>query len=88
LFFFDLNIIFNLSHPSNHSQTLTNSLSIQSTLRERAGKEERYSSIFKSSLLCIGLRVTSRLQICTQFIFRRNFENDVKIWLLKLLLQK
>jgi len=24
LFFFDLNIIFNLSHPSNHSQTLTN----------------------------------------------------------------
>jgi len=24
LFFFDLNIFFNLSHPSNHSQTLTN----------------------------------------------------------------
>jgi len=24
LFFVDLNIIFNLSHPSNHSQTLTN----------------------------------------------------------------
>jgi len=24
LFFLDLNIIFNLSHPSNHSQTLTN----------------------------------------------------------------
>jgi len=23
-FFLDLNIIFNLSHPSNHSQTLTN----------------------------------------------------------------
>jgi len=24
LFFYDLNIIFNLSHPSNHSQTSTN----------------------------------------------------------------
>jgi len=24
LFFLDLKIIFNLSHPSNHSQTLTN----------------------------------------------------------------
>jgi len=24
LFFLDLNIIFNLSHPSNHSQTSTN----------------------------------------------------------------
>ena len=24
LFFLDLNIIFNLSHPSNHSQILTN----------------------------------------------------------------
>jgi len=24
LFFFDFNIIFSLSHPSNHSQTLTN----------------------------------------------------------------
>jgi len=24
MFFFDLNIIFNLSHPSNHLQTLTN----------------------------------------------------------------
>ena len=24
LFFLDLNISFNLSHPSNHSQTLTN----------------------------------------------------------------
>jgi len=32
--------------------------------------------------------VISRLQLCPQFIFQLNYENDVKIWLLKLFLQK
>jgi len=88
--------------PSNHSQTLTNftlkspsnplgftiSLSLQSTLREREGKEDENFSIFQSSLLCNGLRVISSLQLCPQFIFHLNYESDVKIWLLKLFLQK
>jgi len=117
LFFFDLNIIFNLSHPSNHSQTLTNftlnplltpliylkwttetsnsnplesiiSLYLQSTLREKEWKEEGDSSIFKSSLLCLGLMVISRLKLCPQFIFQLNYENHVKIWRFQLFLQK
>jgi len=61
------------------------SLSLQSTLREKEGKEEGNSSIFKSSVLCHGWRVISRLQLCSQFIFQLNYGNDVKIWLLKLL---
>jgi len=55
---------------------------------EREGKEDENSSIFQSSLLCNGLRVISRLQLFLQFIFQLNYENDVKIWLLKLFLQK
>jgi len=56
------------------------SLSILSTLWEREGKKEEKSSIFKSCQLCLGLRVISRLQLCPQFIFQLNYENDVKIW--------
>ena len=88
--------------PSNYSQTLTNftlkrpskplgftiSHSLQRTLREREGKEDGNFSIFQSSLLCNGLRVISSLQLCPQFIFQVNYENDLKIWLLKLFLQK
>jgi len=54
----------------------------------REGKEKGNSSNFKSFLLCVGLRVISRLQLCQQFIFQLNYENDVKIWLFKLFLQK
>jgi len=64
------------------------SLSFQSILAEREGKEDGYFSIFQLSLLCNGLKVISRLQLCPQFIFQLNYENDVKIWLLKLFLQK
>jgi len=32
--------------------------------------------------------VISRLQLCPLFIFQLNYENDVKIWLWKLFLQK
>jgi len=58
----DLNIIFNLSHPSNHSQTsprqashsnpleLILSLSLQSTLRERG--EGRGKFLYFSIILC------------------------------------
>jgi len=46
--------------------------------------EEGNCSIFKSSMLCHGLRVISRLQLCPQFIFQLNYENDVKIWILEL----
>jgi len=113
-FFFHLNIIFNLSHPSNHSQTLLLShplsplihlkwttktshcnpldvilsLSIQSTLKEREEKEEENSSIFKSSLFCLGLKVISRLQLCPQFIFQLNYENDIKKRLFKIIFRK
>jgi len=66
---------------------LTIFLSLQSTLTKKEVKEEGNSSIFQSSLLCNGLRVISRLQLCPQFIFQLNYENDVKIWLLKLFLQ-
>jgi len=41
--------------------------------------EEGNSSIFKSSMLCLGLSVISRLQLCTQFIFQLNYENNLKI---------
>jgi len=51
----------------------------QLPLREKEGKEEGNSSIFKASLLCLGLRVISRLQLCPQFIFQLNYENDIKI---------
>jgi len=44
--------------------------------------------IFQSSLLCNGLRVISRLQLCPSFIFKLNYENDVKTWLMKLILTK
>ena len=44
--------------------------------------------LFCNHLLCNGLRVISRLQLCPQFIFQLNYENDVQIWSLKLLLQK
>jgi len=57
-------------------------------LREGEGKDEGDCSISQSSMLCNGLRVISRLQLCLQFIFELNYENDVKIWLLKLFLQK
>ena len=85
MFFYDLNIILNLSHPSNHSITSTSftlnpltftfnplkvnktslhsnplesilSLSLQSMMREREGKEDGNSSIFQSCLLYNGLR--------------------------------
>jgi len=39
-------------------------------------------------MLCHGLRVISKLQLCPQFIFQLNYENEVKIRLLKLFLQK
>jgi len=45
---------------------------------EREGKQEGNSSIFLSSLLSLGVRVISRLQLCPQFIFELNYENDVK----------
>ena len=45
----------------------------------REGKEGRNSSNLKSSLLCLGLRVTSRLQLWPQFIFQLNNENDVNM---------
>jgi len=35
-----------------------------------------------------GLSVISRLQLCPQFISQLNYENDVKIVLFKLFLQK
>jgi len=57
-------------------------------LRERGRNEEGNSSIFKSFMLCHGLTVISKLQLCPQFIFQLNYENDVKIRLLKLFLQK
>jgi len=41
--------------------------------------EDEHSSIFKSSLLCNGLRVISRLKLYQQFIFQLNYENDVRI---------
>jgi len=74
LFFLDLNIIFNLSHPSNHSQTSTNFTLNQITYTfnvegERVGKEERNSPIFQSFMLCNGLRVTLRLQLCPKLFF-------------------
>jgi len=34
------------------------------------------------------LRVISRLQLYPQSIFQLNYENDMKIWFLKLFLQK
>ena len=52
------------------------------------GLSFRAVAIFQSSLLYNGLRVISRLQLYLQFIFQLKYENDVKIWLLKLLLQK
>jgi len=42
---------------------------------------------FSMSLLCNGLMVISPLQLRPQFIFQLNYENDLKIWLLKLFLQ-
>jgi len=57
-------------------------------LREREGKEEGNFSIFQSFMLCNGLRVIPILQLFLQFIFQLNYENDVKIWLLNLFLQK
>jgi len=96
LFFLDLNIIFNLSHPSNHTQTSTNftlnqitftfnplkvikkSFTFLSTLREREGKEVEIPLFFNQHRLCNGLRVISRLQLCPQFIFQLNYENDEK----------
>jgi len=39
-------------------------------------------------MLFNGLRVILRLQLCPQIIFQLNYENDLKIWLLKLFLQK
>jgi len=60
----------------------------QPTMREKEGKEKRTSSIFQSSLIFDDLRVISRLQLCPQFFFQLNYENDVKIWPLKLFVQK
>jgi len=57
-------------------------------LTEGDGKEEGYSYVFKSSLSCSGLRMISRLQLCPQFIFQLNYENDVKLSLFKLFSQK
>jgi len=64
------------------------SLSLQSILAEREGQEDENFSIFQLSLLCNGLRVISRLQLCPQSIFQLNFENDIKKRLFKLFLQK
>jgi len=47
-----------------------------------------FSLFFNHLMLCIGLRVISRLQLCPQFIFKLNNENDLKIWLLKLFFKK
>ena len=52
------------------------------------GKTRKRRVLHQSSMLCNGLRVISRLELCPQFIFQLNYENDVKIWLLKLFLQK
>ena len=41
----------------------------------REGHQEGNSSIFQSSLLCLGLTVIWRLQLCPQFIFQLNYEN-------------
>jgi len=51
------------------------------------GKEDENSSIFESYLLFNDMSVISRLQLYPQFIFQHNYENYVKIWLLKLFLQ-
>jgi len=51
-------------------------------------KREILPFIFKSSMLSHGLRVISKLQLCSKFIFQLNYKNYVKIWLLKLFLQK
>jgi len=67
---------------------MSSSPSLANQLWWREGKEEENSSIFKSSLLFHGMRVISRLQLCLQFIFQLNNENDLKIWLLKLFLEK
>jgi len=56
---------------------MSSSLSLQLPLRQKEGKEEGNSSIFKSSLLCLCLKVISRLQLCPQFVFQLNYENDV-----------
>jgi len=95
----DLNIIFILWHPSNHSQTSTMStlnkltftfnplkwtrqtlqsnplefilsLSLLSTLTERVEGRGKFL-YFSISVLCNVLRVISRLQLCSQFIFER-----------------
>ena len=99
LFLLDLNIIFILWHPSNHSQTSTMStlnkltftfnplkwtrqtlqsnplefilsLSLLSTLTERVEGRGKFL-YFSISVLCNVLRVISRLQLCSQFIFER-----------------
>jgi len=44
--------------------------------------------IFQSSLLCNGLRVISRLQLRPSYFFELKYENDVKTWLMKLILTK
>jgi len=43
---------------------------------------------FNHLMLFNGLKVISRLQLCPQFMFQVNYENDVKIWYLKIILQK
>jgi len=48
-------------------------------LEGERGEGRRNSTIFQSSLLCHGLRVILRLQLCPEFIFQLNYENDVKI---------
>jgi len=29
-----------------------------------------------------------KIKLCLKFLFQRNYENDVKIWILKIFLQK
>jgi len=55
---------------------------------EREGKEDRNSSILESPSLRHDFRVISRLQLRPQFFFQLNYENVVKILLLKLFSQK
>jgi len=56
-------------------------------VRER-GRKREIPLFFNHLMLFNGLKVISRLQLCPQFMFQVNYENDVKIWYLKLFLQK
>jgi len=55
------------------------SLSLQSTLREREGKEVENSSIFKVIFVMQWFEGDIKITIMYEFIFMLNYENDVKI---------